>query len=667
MNLKRVGGALVTAAAAMAGLLVLSPAAPANALPAGTAAAGSVTLSATTGTSASSFNLSFGSIQTCPGNSDGGYYWNTFIAPRSVDPATLTWLNGLPKDPAGDDNGSKGLRNGVRYIKNELPNTDNYQINPPTSLTFSSGAYSGLSGEYRLGVACTKADEGFIIQTVRYWTAPLTVTPGGSDDANNFTYAVGMTPDVPTLDTLTPSEGQVEVAFTSAARISGNPVDTGFKVIVQDSSCAGAPVKTVSGGTSPITVTGLANGTTYCFSVKTTNSFGDSAASSTSTAAAVAPLGATPANKSVVLSWSAATWSALAPITDYVIEYRRNGVGTWKSAKTKAITATTFTVAGLTNGLDYEFRVAGKNAGSTGSYLTVGPVIPRTVPGKPRSVKAIPHNGRIDLTWVAPASNGGDSIFDYVIELWNGSAWVPVADGVGTGLSHRITGLVNGVGYKVRIAAQNEAGTGAAQATAKAVKPYLSLPTAPKSVKATPRNTAVVVTWAAPANDGGENITDYLVEWTVDGVAWTRANAGSALTYTIPGLVNGTGYKVRVSATNTVFSGYGKTAGTAKAVKPYLSLPTAPKSVKATAASSSLVVTWKAPANDGGADITDYLVEWSANGVTWTPAHAGSALTYTITGLTPGLGYKVRVSTTNGVFSGYGPLAAIAKPVKPRV
>jgi titin len=116
-----------------------------------------------------------------------------------------------------------------------------------------------------------------------------------------------------------------------------------------------------------------------------------------------------------------------------------------------------------------------------------------------------------------------------------------------------------------------------------------------------------------------------------------------------------------------VFSGYGKTAGTAKAVKPYLSLPTAPKSVKATAASSSLVVTWKAPANDGGENITDYRVEWSTNGLTWTPASAGTGLTYTITGLTPGVGYKVRVSATNTVFSGYGPLAAIAKPAKPRV
>jgi titin len=191
------------------------------------------------------------------------------------------------------------------------------------------------------------------------------------------------------------------------------------------------------------------------------------------------------------------------------------------------------------------------------------------------------------------------------------------------------------------------------------------MPLAPRLIKATPRNGSVIVTWAAPTNDGGESITDYLVEWTSDGVTWNSANAGNLLTYTIPGLVNGTGYKVRVSATNTVQFGYGRTAGTLKAVKPYLKLPTAPRLVKATAASSSLVVSWKAPLADGGSAITDYLVEWSTDGVNWSSASAGNGLTYTVTGLIPGTGYRVRVSATNTAQPGYGPRASALRPVKP--
>jgi len=668
MNLKRVGGAVVTAAAAISGMFVLSPVSPATALPAGTAATGLITLTRPTGTSADSFNVQFGSVQTCPGNSDAGYYWNTFIAPRSVDPATLTWENGFPKDPNGDDNGAKTLRNLSNNIKNQLPAIDNYQITPPNNVTFSSGGYSTLSGEYRMGIACVKADiDSGITQTERYWSTPITITPGGSDDYNNFTYAVGMTPNAPTLGTLTPAEGQVSVAFTPAAKIAGNPEDTGYTVVVKDSSCT-AGVTSQSGAGSPITVTGLANGTTYCFSVKASNSFGDGAASTTSTAAAVAPLAATPGNKSVVLSWSAGTWSALAPLTDYAVEYRRNGTGVWKSAKTKAITATTFTVTGLTNGLDYEFRVAGKKASTTGSYLTVGPVIPRTVPGKVRSFKAVARNTSVSLTWAAPASNGGSLLTDYVIEYSSngGTSWSTVSDGVSTNTSYTVTGLVNAIAYKVRVSAQNIAGIGAAVTTAKAVKPYLSAPTAPQSVKATPRNVSVVVTWKAPKDDGGSVITDYRIEWTVDGLSWSSANAGTALTYTIPGLVNGTGYKVRVSATNTVFFGYGKTAGTAKAVKPYLVLPGKVGSLKATAASASLNLTWKAPTKDGGSEITDYLIEYSSNGGTsWSTVSDGvsTATTYQITGLVAGTAYKVRVSAINVL--GTGPALTTAKPAKP--
>jgi hypothetical protein len=89
--------------------------------------------------------------------------------------------------------------------------------------------------------------------------------------------------------------------------------------------------------------------------------------------------------------------------------------------------------------------------------------------------------------------------------------------------------------------------------------------------------------------------------------------------------------------------------------------------VKATAASTSLVVSWKAPSNDGGSAITDYRVEWSTNGLTWSSANAGTGLTYTITSLVAGTGYKVRVSATNTVFAGYGTAAGAPKAVKPLV
>ncbi len=637
------------------------------ALASGVAAEGTVTVGPASGNSDTTIALSFPTSQSCPGDFNTGYLWQTFIAPRSLDPATFTYYTGLPRSSDGSDVGAKALRTNTNsWIRNKTPGLTDGQIVPPVNVVLSNATYSGLSGEYWLGIACTQDDLSFVTQTVKYWAMPITITPASSQGANNFTYQTGFTPKVPTLGSLTAGEGQVAVAFTPAVKIPGNPDDTGYTVVVKDATCTNA-VTTRSGASSPITVSGLTNGTSYCFAVKATNPRGDSVLSSTNTAGPIVPLAAVPGNARVTLTWSAGAWPSLSPISDYKVEYRKNG-GAWTNAKTAVSTATTIVVSKLTNGANYEFRVAAKRGSEAGSYLVTGVVVPRTVPGKVSKLAAVARNTSVSVTWKAPSSTGGSALTDYVIEYSSngGTTWSSASDGVSTDTSYTITGLVNATGYKVRVSAQNVAGIGATVKTAKAVKPYLSLPTAPQSVKATPRNLSVVVTWKAPKGDGGSVITDNLVEWTVDGVTWSSANAGTALTYTIPGLVNGTGYKVRVSATNTVFFGYGTKAGTAKAVKPYLSLPGKVRSLKVTGASTSLNVSWLAPAADGGSAITDYLIERSSNGgITWVLVSDGvsTATSYRITGLAAGTAYKVRVFATN--LLGAGAALTTTKAVKP--
>ncbi len=637
------------------------------ALASGVAAEGTVTVGPASGNSDTTIALSFPTSQSCPGDFNTGYLWQTFIAPRSLDPATFTYYTGLPRSSDGSDVGAKALRTNTNsWIRNKTPGLTDGQIVPPVNVVLSNATYSGLSGEYWLGIACTQDDLSFVTQTVKYWAMPITITPASSQGANNFTYQTGFTPKVPTLGSLTAGEGQVAVAFTPAVQVPGNPDDTGYTVVVKDATCTNA-VTTRSGASSPITVSGLTNGTSYCFAVKATNPRGDSVLSSTNTAGPIVPLAAVPGNARVTLTWSAGAWPSLSPISDYKVEYRKNG-GAWTNAKTAVSTATTIVVSKLTNGANYEFRVAAKRGSEAGSYLVTGVVVPRTVPGKVSKLAAVARNTSVSVTWKAPSSTGGSALTDYVIEYSSngGTTWSSASDGVSTDTSYTITGLVNATGYKVRVSAQNVAGSGAAVTTAKAVKPYLSLPTAPQSVKATPRNLSVVVTWKAPKGDGGSVITDNLVEWTVDGVTWSSANAGTALTYTIPGLVNGTGYKVRVSATNTVFFGYGTKAGTAKAVKPYLSLPGKVRSLKVTGASTSLNVSWLAPAADGGSAITDYLIERSSNGgITWVLVSDGvsTATSHRITGLAAGTAYKVRVFATN--LLGAGAALTTTKAVKP--
>ena len=73
--------------------------------------------------------------------------------------------------------------------------------------------------------------------------------------------------------------------------------------------------------------------------------------------------------------------------------------------------------------------------------------------------------------------------------------------------------------------------------------------------------------------------------------------------------------------------------------------------------SEELVVSWNAPASDGGSAITGYKVQWKEAAGSWdTPADVSETTvtgkTHTITGLTGGLEYAVRVIAVNDIGDG---------------
>ena len=81
-------------------------------------------------------------------------------------------------------------------------------------------------------------------------------------------------PDSPTGVTGTPDDQSVSVAFTAPTDVGGSAI-TGYRA--QSNTGVGA-----SGSSSPITVTGLSNGTAYTFNVWAINAFGYSAPSDAS-------------------------------------------------------------------------------------------------------------------------------------------------------------------------------------------------------------------------------------------------------------------------------------------------------------------------------------------------------------------------------------------------
>lgn len=93
----------------------------------------------------------------------------------------------------------------------------------------------------------------------------------------------------------------------------------------------------------------------------------------------------------------------------------------------------------------------------------------------------------------------------------------------------------------------------------------LFVPPAPTSVTASAGNAQAVVSWTAPTVLAQTPITDYVVQYSTNGTAWTTFSDGTstATTATVTGLTNGTAYTFRVAAVNGVGTGAYSTASAA--------------------------------------------------------------------------------------------------------
>ncbi|MGI9448083.1 MAG: fibronectin type III domain-containing protein, partial [Pirellulales bacterium] len=186
----------------------------------------------------------------------------------------------------------------------------------------------------------------------------------------------------------------------------------------------------------------------------------------------------------------------------------------------------------------------------------------------------------------------------------------------------------------------------------------------------------VTLSWGVPSTSASAPITDYIIETSVDdGVTWVVFDDGtSALTtatvttHNGVALQNGTPYRFRVLGVNRV--GNGDFSPQSAAITP-LRLPTVPLNLAAVSGNAALDFSWTTPTDDGedlpGTDsIVDYVVEYSSDaGVTWT-AHTPNPTSspVTVSGLTGGVGYLLRVAARNA--RDQGPYATTGSPTTPQ-
>jgi hypothetical protein len=291
----------------------------------------------------------------------------------------------------------------------------------------------------------------------------------------------------------------------------------------------------------------------------------------------------------------------------------------------------------------------GLNVGSDGGgAVDVGtgdssvPAAP-TIPDAPLAVTAVGGDGAATVSWSTPF-DGGSAITGYAVTSTPGgiTVLVDVAAGKTTAV---VAGLTNAKAYTFIVVATNKLGTSKPSAPSNAVTP-IGAPLAPTDVVAKRGNAQSLVSWKAPASDGGSAITEYVVTSSPGALTATATAAASSIA--VAGLTNGTSYTFTVVAKNAKGTSPPSTASNAVVpVVPTLpGAPTAPFAVRGNAAAS---VSWTAPAQDGGSDILGYTVTSNPGGATATVS--GDVTMAVVAGLTNGTSYTFTVVATNVVGS----------------
>lgn len=278
----------------------------------------------------------------------------------------------------------------------------------------------------------------------------------------------------------------------------------------------------------------------------------------------------------------------------------------------------------------------------------------------------------ITLTWQTPADNGGSEILEHIIEKkeFNRRTWQQM--GTTKDLTFTIPKLLEGNQYFFKVAARNDIGIGEAAETKEAItakNPFV-VPDAPEApVVSDITSTSATISWQPPANDGGSPITGYRLE-RISGFSGRWVPISKELlpetTFSVTDLVESNTYEFRVIAENK--AGPSKPSPPSqniKAVNPWTkpNAPGTPEIIKTDKTSADLK--WTPPTEDGGAPITNYVIEYRPSGaVRWNRANSSpvTETTFSVADLKERSEYEFRVSAENK--AGVGPASEPSKSVK---
>ncbi len=513
-------------------------------------------------------------------------------------------------------------------------------------------------------------------------------------------------PDAPVL-TLTPGDGELNVKWTEPGD-GGDAITDHVVQYMKNTDTDWTPISaSISEETDSqteitayeTTISGLDNGHEYTVRVRAVNTAEPDAGKVYNWGKASDIPRTFPAAPSVNLvhgkNQLKVTWDKPdkrgADITGFVVQYKKAADKTWGEHSRPDADKTTTDITGLDNGVLYDVRVRAVNSvtldDEEGYEWGEDSEIPRRIPGFVTGLGIISGDEELTVSWVAPTveNNGGAAVKGYVLQWKSGNEeYDPSSDRhtTTTDVSKVLEPLSNGILYSIRVRADNGETADIYNWVEETGTP-MSVPGAPTGLDVEEGDEQLKVTWVAPEETGGEGveIERYVIQWKLETASnWPSQNEHTTtdetvLTDTITGLLNGEMYDIRVRADNNVEGQtfqWGNTTGTPRTI------PSEPRSLSVTAGDSQLSLTWDTPAETGGLNINQYVVQWKSGVQEYNNTDrqdTTSNRSYVIRGLTNDVLHTLRVRADNTVTvpdeenynweAGTGTPAAAANPPQP--
>lgn len=472
-------------------------------------------------------------------------------------------------DTATIDSGTTGTVDVLANDSNPFPGGARTVMTPV--VTSGRGAIS-LDGDQ---VVITPAEDFNGTLTATYRVRDDTEDPD-RDVTGEIRVTVRGKPEPPSAPRIADvGDGIVDLNFT-AGPDNGAPI-TGYRV-----TSASGPAVSQECSATACTITGLQNDVEYTFQVIAINEVGESEPSAPSAPARPDVRPEAPSSPTaqrgdtrLTVAWSAPVNRGSA-IQRYDLQMQNTSTG--ELMETELGGGTTQHVwEGLTNGVDYRFRVRAHNLAPEPSDWSGWSAAehPAGRPGKPAGAMTAervndPLGGGVTVTWPAmtQAEANGEPITGYIIRSSSGKSATVGAEA----RSHTFRDLNRDAEHTFTYTGVNSVGEGTAASNASnAVTPW-AVASPPTQVSASMPdegtgagpNGRATVSWSG-ASGNGTAIKDYVVRWE----GGSREVSASSSSVTITGLTNGKSYKFTVQARNRFEGGESAVSGASNSVTPY--------------------------------------------------------------------------------------------------